>query len=88
MSSELLTVSSKGQVVLPLSFRKETGITVGTKLAAYMVDDMIILKPIELPSLEQFSEQLDEARKWAASVGYKEEDVNSFIKDYRKKKRG
>ena len=88
MTSELLTVSSKGQVVLPLSFRKVTGITVGTKLAAYLVDDMIILKPIELPTLEQFSEQLVKAREWASTVGYKEDDVNIVIKDYRKKKRG
>ncbi len=88
MSGEVLTVSTKGQVVLPASFRKKNSITAGTKLAAYMADDMIIMKPIELPSIDEFKAQLDEAREWAASVGYKESDVNDIIKSVRKRKRG
>ena len=88
MSGEVLTVSSKGQVVLPATFRKKNSITAGTKLATYMADDMIIMKPIELPSIDEFKAQLDEARAWAASVGYKESDVNDIIKSVRKRKRG
>ena len=87
MTSEVLTVSSKGQVVLPAGIRKRMSISAGTKLASYVTDDMIILKPIELPTLEQFKAQLDEAKEWAANVGYQEKDVNEIIKSVRKKKR-
>ena len=47
MAGDVLTVSSKGQVVLPATLRKKMDITAGTKLASYQVDDMIILRPIE-----------------------------------------
>lgn len=88
MSAEVLTVSSKGQVVLPAAYRKKMSITTGTKLASYLADDVIILKPIELPSVDEFKAQLKEARAWATSVGYQEADVNDIIKSVRKKKRG
>ena len=58
MAGDVLTVSSKGQVVLPATLRKKMDITAGTKLASYQVDDMIILKPIELPSIDTFKSQL------------------------------
>ena len=88
MSAEVLTVSSKGQVVLPAAYRKKMSITTGTKLASYLADDVIILKPIELPSVDEFKAQLKEARVWATSVGYQEADVNDIVKSVRKKKRG
>lgn len=41
----------------------------------------------KLPSAEEFEASLDEAQKWAASVGYQESDVNDIVKFARKKKR-
>ncbi len=38
-----------------------------------------------IPSAEDCKAAWDEAQTWAASVGYKEEDVKHFIQDYRKK---
>lgn len=87
MSVDVLTVSSKGQVVLPAEVRRKMSISAGDKLASYVTDDMIVLKRIELPTFEQFRAQLDEAKSWAASVGYTEEDVNDIVKSVRKKKR-
>ena len=37
--------------------------------------------------MEMFSRQMDEARAWAASVGYVEEDVSKIIKEVRKRAR-
>ena len=87
MSTQVLTVSSKGQVSLPVAMRKLLNIDAGTKLAAYVSDDVIMLKPIELPSADDFKAKLDFAQEWAASVGYKESDVNDIIKSVRKAKR-
>ena len=47
----------------------------------------IRLKMLELPDVEIIEESLDEAQKWASSVGYKEEDVNDIIKSVRRSKR-
>ncbi len=87
MSTQILTVSSKGQISLPVSIRKRLSIDTGDKLAAYTSGDVIILKTLKLPSAEEFETSLDEAQKWAMSVGYDENDVDDIVKSVRKKKR-
>lgn len=86
MSAQILTVSSKGQISLPVSIRKLLSIDTGDKLLAYTSGDVIMLKTLKLPSTEEFEASLDEAQKWAASVGYAESDVNDIIKSVRRKK--
>ena len=87
MSVEVLTVSSKGQISIPLEIRKKMSIARGDKMAVYASDDVIMLKPIKIPSEDDFDQLLDEAQEWAASVGYQESDVNDIIKSVRRKKR-
>ena len=87
MGVEVLTVSSKGQISIPLEIRKKMSIARGDKMAVYASDDVIMLKPIKIPSEDDFEQLLDEAQEWAASVGYQESDVNDIIKSVRKKKR-
>lgn len=87
MAVEVLSVSSKGQVVLPMEMRKKLSIYNGSKLAAYSVGDMIMLKPISIPTEQDFRESLDEAAAWAKEVGYEQEDVNDIVKSYRKANR-
>ena len=86
MSMQILTVSSKGQISLPVNIRKLLSINTGDKLIAYISGDVIMLKTLKLPSAEEFEASLDEAQKWAASVGYVESDINDIIKSARKKK--
>lgn len=87
MAVDVLSVSSKGQVVLPVEMRKELDIDTGAKLAAYIWDGMIMLKPIDIPTEDDFKKSLDKAAKWAEDAGYKESDVNDIIKSHRKSKR-
>ena len=87
MSVDVLTVSSKGQVVLPAAMRKSLSIEAGAKLAAYAAEDCILLKVVRVPTVEEFREKLDEAQAWAASAGYREEDVDEIIKTRRRSKR-
>lgn len=87
MNMQILTVSSKGQISLPVSIRKLLSIDAGDKLVAYTSGDVIMLKTLKLPSAEEFETSLDEAQSWAASVGYDESDVNSIIKTVRRKKK-
>lgn len=87
MSMQILTVSSKGQISLPVSIRKLLSIDTGDKLVAYTSGDVIMLKTLKLPSAEEFEASLDEAQKWASSVGYDESDINDIVKSARRKKR-
>lgn len=84
---DVVTVSSKGQVVLPAAIRKSLSISDGDKLAAYASDDFIMLKVLRMPTIDEFKSKLDQAQEWAASVGYAEEDVDSIIKATRESKR-
>lgn len=87
MAVEVLSVSSKGQIVLPMEMRKKMDIGAGAKLAAYALGDIIMLKPIDVPTESDFRKSLDEAQAWAKEAGYKESDVNDIVKSYRKSKR-
>lgn len=84
MSVEVLTVSSKGQVVLPVDMRKELSIEYGDKLAAYASDGVIMLKRIEIPTEKDFMAKMDEAQEWAQTVGMTEDDITEAIKAVRK----
>lgn len=86
MDVDVLTVSSKGQVVLPADMRKKLSIGSGAKLAAYSSGDVIMLKVIKLPTAENFKSDLDDAQQWAKSVGYEQEDIGEIISSVRKKK--
>ena len=87
MGVNVITVSSKGQISLPAEIRKELSIVQGDRFAAYASGDTIILKKVQVPTEEEFKHYFDELQEWAASVGYKEDDVNDIIKEVRKRNR-
>ena len=87
MDMQVLTVSSKGQISLPISIRKMLSINTGDKLVAYAYGDAIMLKTLKMPTVQELEKSLDEVQKWAASVGYEESDVNDIIKSVRKRNR-
>lgn len=86
MDTQVLTVSSKGQISLPVAIRKRLSIDAGDKLVAYASGDVIMLKTLKLPTAKEFEASLDEAQQWASSVGYEEDDVNDIIKSVRRSK--
>ncbi|WP_363315410.1 AbrB/MazE/SpoVT family DNA-binding domain-containing protein [Thermosulfurimonas sp.] len=43
----IVTVSSKGQVVIPAEIRKKFNLRRGKRLAVFVEDERIILKPVE-----------------------------------------
>ncbi|HCA34369.1 MAG TPA: hypothetical protein DEP00_04705 [Lachnospiraceae bacterium] len=88
MDAQLITVSSKGQISLPIEIRRRLSIETGDKLVAYASGDVIMLKTLKLPTAEECKAEMDQAQAWAESVGYREEDVNDIIKSVRKRKHG
>jgi len=85
MAIQLLTVSSKGQISLPVSIRESMSISTGDKFVVYSSGDVIILKALRLPAEAEFEAVLQRAQEWAKNAGYKESDVPKLIKDTRKK---
>ena len=71
-------VSSKGQVVIPLSVRRKAGIKEGERLLAIAVDDMIVLKRIVDKTFEETVKPIwDRVRQ----MGLTEEDVDAIIEE-------
>ena len=85
---DVLKVSSKGQISIPAKARKEMNIKYGDRLAYVVFGDTLVIKPVKMPSEEEFKKRLDEAQTWAASVGLTESDINDAIKEVREEKRG
>lgn len=85
---DVLKVSSKGQISIPAKARKEMNIKYGDRLAYIVFGDTLVIKPIKMPSEEEFRNSLDEAQAWAFSVGLTEADIDDAIKEVRKGKRG
>ena len=86
MDTALVTVSTKGQIVLPANIRRSLSISGGDRLAVQMVEGVIMLRPVKVPAAEDFKRWMDEAREWAASAGYAEDDVQEVIQSVRRKK--
>lgn len=58
MQTQIITVSSKGQIVLPLKIREEMAIKQGDKLALVVSKGSIILKPLDIPSALEVEEEV------------------------------
>lgn len=84
--AELITVSSKGQVVIPQSLRHELRLTPKTKLLAYGEKDAIILKKIKIPKIyKDWGEVFNIMEKKKLKLTAR--DVQKEIESYRREKR-
>ena len=79
----LTAMSSRGQIVLPKKIRTKLNLSEGTPFIVLSDGDNILLKPVKIPSLSEFSGVLRKAREWASAAGMTEEDVTDAIKAVR-----
>ncbi|MBS3090797.1 AbrB/MazE/SpoVT family DNA-binding domain-containing protein [Candidatus Pacearchaeota archaeon] len=63
METEITKISSKGQVVIPLRIRNELGINKGSILAVEKMNDLVILKKIDVDLIKQFKNSLEDVKK-------------------------
>lgn len=87
MNMQIVSVSSKGQIAIPVSYRKELSLNEGSKLAIFSDGENIILKPIALPSEESLLSALADMREYAKNAGLDDDDVKEAIKASREKGR-
>lgn len=84
--ADLVTVSSKGQLVIPQTLRREIGLTPKTKLLVYGKKDTIVLKKIRVPKIyKEWGEVFDIMEKKKLKLTAR--DVQKEIEAYRMEKK-
>lgn len=79
-------MSSKGQVVIPEDIRKRLKLKAGSQFIVVGENDVVILKAIAPPSMEQFDSLIAEARSQARQAGLKRTDIIDAIAKARAQK--
>ena len=79
-------LSSKGQVVIPEKIRKKLNLKPGTQFVVVGEKDVVILKSISQPTLDEFDELILKARESARQSGLKKNDIRNAILKVRGKK--
>ena len=59
---EITKISSKGQIVIPLKIRSELGIDEGSAIVVERVNDMVVLKKIDIDLVSQFKKGLEDLK--------------------------
>jgi AbrB family looped-hinge helix DNA binding protein len=72
-------MTSKGQVVIPEEVRKRLGLKPGIRFIVVGKKDVVILKAIQLPDLEEFGTLIAEAHKQARRGGLRHSDVAGAV---------
>ena len=80
-------MSSKGQVVIPENIRKQLNLKAGARFVVVGENDVVILKSISPPSLDEFDDLIAEARKKGKQAGIKKSDISDAILKSRGKKK-
>jgi len=79
-------MSSKGQVVIPEDIRKRLGFKTGSQFVVIGENDVVILKAISPPSMEEFDALIAKAREQAGQAGMKRSDIAAAIANVRANK--
>ena len=83
----ITAMSSRGQIVIPISIRRKLGLGAGSQFLIVTDNENILLKPVKEPSLDEFYSLIEQAQQTAAQLGLTEEVINEEIKAMRSEKR-
>jgi AbrB family looped-hinge helix DNA binding protein len=78
-------MSSKGQIVIPEIIRKQLNLKPGSQFVVVGDKDVVILKNISPPALNEFDDLIAEARRKGKKVGLKKSDILDAVKTVRGK---
>jgi AbrB family looped-hinge helix DNA binding protein len=79
-------MSSKGQVVIPEDIRKRLNLKTGSQFVVVGENDVVILKAISPPSMNEFETLIAEARRQGKDAGLKQSDISDVIAKVRGRK--
>jgi AbrB family looped-hinge helix DNA binding protein len=72
-------MSSKGQVVIPEDVRTRLGLIPGVQFLVVGEDDVVILKVIKQPPMDEFDTIIRHARQQAKTGGMKPADIAKTV---------
>ena len=72
-------MSSKGQIVIPETIRKQLNLKPGAQFVVVGEDDVVILKAITAPGMDTFEALIHQARQQAKLAGLKRADISNAI---------
>jgi AbrB family looped-hinge helix DNA binding protein len=85
MALELTRLSQKGQVVIPSEIRRKMGLKEGTKLLVIGLEDVIVLRRLQLSEEKlRLKKLLAEARFSAKTHGLSEKEIERLVRVVRK----
>lgn len=84
---DITSLSSKGQIVIPSSIRKELGIETGAKLIIFTEGGNLLIKPVRKPKLETFQKLIKETKEFVKKNKLKSSDLKKIIKEVRNENR-
>jgi AbrB family looped-hinge helix DNA binding protein len=79
-------MSSKGQVVIPDDIRKRLNLKAGSQFVVVGENDVVILKAISPPSMNEFDTLIAEARSQGKEAQLKHSDIDDVIAKVRSRK--
>jgi AbrB family looped-hinge helix DNA binding protein len=79
-------MSSKGQVVIPESIRKQLNLQEGAQFVVVGNADVVILKVVMPPDMGEFDDLIQQARKQAKKAGLTQKDIELAIAKARGRK--
>jgi AbrB family looped-hinge helix DNA binding protein len=79
-------MSSKGQVVIPDDIRKRLNLKTGSQFIVVGENDVVILKAILPPSMNEFDKLIAEAHRQGKEAGLKQSDISDAIAKVRGRK--
>jgi len=79
-------MSSKGQVVIPESIRKQLDLKEGAQFVVVGDADVVILKVVTPPDISKFDALIKQARQQAKQAKLKPSDITSAVAKARSKK--
>ena len=72
-------MSSKGQIVIPETIRKQLNLKPGAQFVVVGEDDVVILKTITAPGMDTFEALIQQAGQQAKLAGLKRADIANAI---------
>ena len=59
---DIIKISSKGQIVIPLKIRENLGIEEGSLVAIEKINDVVMIKKIDVDLIAHFQKSLEDVR--------------------------
>ena len=77
---DVTTMSSKGQVVIPMDIRKALGLLTGVKLMVLTDGSSLLLKPLQTPKLQAFRALVRRSRHYAKHAGLRKRTLAKALR--------